>query len=215
MITWIGAACGVAVVLAAVGLSAGRGKAAEIKVYSGGAPKEVLIVLTPQFEKQTGHKVSFTYAVIAEIQKKLAAGEKPDMVLMPVPALDTLIKAGTLKAQPRPVLGNVGIGVIVREGAPRPDISTPESFKDALLKARSIVHAHPKATPSGAHLASVVESSASRASCKRNSPTAMRSMAASTSSPGVRWRSESIRSARSSRSRASRWWDRCRRRCRA
>jgi molybdate transport system substrate-binding protein len=157
MITWIGAACGVAVVLAAVGLSAGRGKAAEIKVYTGGAPKEALIVLTPQFEKQTGHKVNFTYAVIAEIQKKLAAGEKPDMVLMPVPALDALIKAGTLKAQPRPVLASVGIGVIVREGAPRPDISTPESFKNALLKARSVVHANPKATPSGAHLAGVID----------------------------------------------------------
>jgi molybdate transport system substrate-binding protein len=95
--------------------------------------------------------------VIAEIQKKLAAGEKPDMVLMPVPALDALIKAGTLKAQPRPVLASVGIGVIVREGAPRPDISTPESFKNALLKARSVVHANPKATPSGAHLAGVID----------------------------------------------------------
>ena len=94
--------------------------------------------------------------MISEIQKKLAAGETPDMVFMPVGALDALIKTGVLKA-PRAVLGSVGIGVIVREGAPRPDISTPESFKAALLNARAVVHANPTATPSGAHLAKVTK----------------------------------------------------------
>lgn len=129
----------------------------DIKVYSGGAPKEALVVLTPQFEQRTGHKVHYTYAVISEIQKKLAAGENPDMVFMPAPAIDALVKAGTLRAQPRAVLGSVGIGVIVRAGAPRPDISTPENFKTALRKARAIVHANPNATPSGAHLAKVTQ----------------------------------------------------------
>ena len=51
------------------------------------------------------------------------------MVFMPVGAIDALVKAGTLKAQPRGVLGSVGIGVIVREGAPHPDISTPEASR--------------------------------------------------------------------------------------
>ena len=102
----------------------------DIKVYSGGAPKEALNVLTPQFEARTGHKVHYTYAVISELQKKLAAGDTPDMVFMPVPAIDALVKAGTLRAQPRGVLGSVGIGVIVREGAPHPDISTPENFQE-------------------------------------------------------------------------------------
>ena len=129
---------------------------ADIIVYTGGAPKEALLVLTPQFEQRTGHKVKYTYIVISEMQKRLAAGETPDMVLMPVGALDALIKSGTLRA-PRTVLGSVGIGVIVREGAPRPDISTAESFRDALLNARSVVHANPAATPSGAHLAGVIE----------------------------------------------------------
>jgi molybdate transport system substrate-binding protein len=129
----------------------------DINVYSGGAPKEALIVLTPQFEQRTGHKVHYTYAVISELQKKLAAGDKPDMVFMPTPAIDALVKAGTLKPQPRAVLGGVGIGVIVRDGAPHPDISTPEAFKTALLNARSVVHANPSATPSGAHLAKVTK----------------------------------------------------------
>ena len=129
---------------------------ADINILSGGAPKEALLVLTPEFEHRTGHRIKYTYAVISEIQKKLAAGERPDVVFMPVGALDALITAGVLKA-PRAVLGNVGIGVIVREGAPHPDISTPEGFKNALLGARSVVHANPAATPSGAHLAKVTK----------------------------------------------------------
>lgn len=131
--------------------------ATEIRVYSGGAPKEVLTALTPEFEKQSGHKVQFTYAVISAIQQKLAAGEKPDMVLMPVPALDALAKSGTLRVEPRPVLGSVGIGMVVRDGAPRPDISTADKLRKVLLDARSVVHANPAATPSGAHMAKVLD----------------------------------------------------------
>ncbi len=130
---------------------------ADITVYSGGAPKEALNVLTPPFEARTGHKVRYTYAVISEIQKKLAAGAAPDLVFMPVPAIDALVKAGTLKPAPRGVLGSVGIGVIVRAGAPQPDIATPDSFRDALIKARAVVHANPSATPSGAHLAKITQ----------------------------------------------------------
>jgi molybdate transport system substrate-binding protein len=131
--------------------------AAEIRVFSGGAPKEVLTALTPEFEKQTGHKVQFTFAVVGTIQQKLAAGEKPDMVLLPVPALDNLIRAGTLRAEPRPVLGSVGIGVIVPQDAARPDISSTDKLRKVLLDAKSVVHANPAATPSGAHMGKVLD----------------------------------------------------------
>ena len=131
--------------------------AADIRVMSGGAPKEVLAVLTPEFEKQTGHKVHFTYIVISAIQQRLAAGEKPDMVLMPAPALEAQVKAGVMRDAPRPNLGIVRIGLVVREGAPKPDISTLDAFKKAMLDAKSVVHANPAATPSGAHLAKVWE----------------------------------------------------------
>lgn len=119
---------------------------------TGGAPKEVLAVLTPQFEKQTGHKVHFTFAVISAIQQKLAAGEKPDMVLMPVPAIDARVKEGILRGDARAALGTVRIGLIVREGAAAPDIATLDNFKKAMLEAKSVVHSNPSATPSGAHL---------------------------------------------------------------
>ena len=141
----------------ALSISGSTVLAAEIHVMSGGAPKEVLAVLTPEFEKRTGHKVHFTYIVISAIQQKLAAGEKPDMVLMPAPALDAQVKAGVMREAPRPNLGIVRIGLVVREGAARPDISTLDGFRKAMLAAKSVVHANPAATPSGAHLAKMWE----------------------------------------------------------
>ena len=139
----------------ALSVSGSTSLAADIHVMSGGAPKEVLAVLTPQFEQQTGHKVHFTYIVISAIQQKLAAGEKPDMVLMPAPALEAQAKAGIVRDAPRPSLGIVRVGLVVREGTPKPDISTLDGFKQAMLGAKSLVHSNPAATPSGAHLAKV------------------------------------------------------------
>ena len=124
---------------------------------SGGAPKDVLTALIPEFEKRTGHKVHVTYIVISAMQQKLAAGETPDMVLMPAPALAAQVKAGVMREAPRRNLGIVRIGLVVRAGAPQPDISTLDHFKHAILAARSLVHANPAATPSGAHLAKVWE----------------------------------------------------------
>ena len=144
-------------VLGALSLTAGPSMAADIRVMSGGAPKEVLGVLTPEFERQTGHKVHFTYIVISAMQQKLAAGEKPDMVLMPVPALAAQAKAGVMREEPQTRLGTVSVGLVVRQGAAKPDIATRESFKQTMLEAKSVVHANPAATPSGAHLATVWE----------------------------------------------------------
>ena len=138
--------------LAALNLSGSMALAADIYVMTGGAPKEVLAVLTPQFEGQTGHKVHFTYIVIAAMQQKLSAGEQPDMVLMPVPAIDARVKEGILRGDARAALGTVRIGLVVREGTKAPDISTLDGFKRAMLKAHPVVHSNPAATPSGARI---------------------------------------------------------------
>ena len=130
---------------------------ADIHVMTGGAPKEVLGVLTPEFEKQTGHKVHFSYIVITAMQQKLAAGEKPDMVLMPVPAIEARVKDGSFRGDAWAKLGIVSVGLVVRDGTAKPDISTLENFKAAMLGAKSVVHANPGATPSGAHLGKVWE----------------------------------------------------------
>jgi molybdate transport system substrate-binding protein len=131
--------------------------AAEIHVMSGGAPQEAFAVLTPKFEQQSGNKVKFTYAVITALREKLAAGEKADVLVLPVPVLDGLAKDGKVRADARATFGIVGISVVVKEGAPKPDISTKEKFKEAMLAARSVVHATPGKTPSGTHMGKVME----------------------------------------------------------
>src|SRR5436853_3860233 len=140
------------VLAALASMSGSMALGADIHVMTGGAPKEVLGVLTPEFEKQTGHKVHFIYIVIAAMQQKLTAGERPDMVLMPVPAIDARVKDGILRGDARAALGTVRIALVVRDGAATPDVSTLDAFKQAMLGAKSVVHSNPAATPSGAHL---------------------------------------------------------------
>jgi molybdate transport system substrate-binding protein len=130
---------------------------ADIHVLTGGAPKEVLLELIPEFEKKTGHKAHVAYAVITAIREKLAAGEKPDVVMIPRQVLAAEAKAGIVRDAPRRDLGTVRVGVVVRDGTPKPDISTLVNFKAAVLNATSLVHSNPTATPSGAHLGRVWE----------------------------------------------------------
>src|SRR5215469_16258686 len=108
--------------------------AAEIHVMSGGAPKEVFALLASKFEQQTGNKVKFTYAVITELSEKLSAGATADVLVLPTPVLDSLAKDGRVRADSRAIFGTVGISVVVKEGASRrPDISSREKFRDAML----------------------------------------------------------------------------------
>lgn len=131
--------------------------AAEIRVFSNGSPKEALAAITPEFERVTGHKVQFTFLVVSAMEQRLAAGEYPDMVIAPVSALESLIKAGMLRPELRPVLASGGIAMGVRQGTAFPDISTPDKLRMVLLDARSVVHSNPKDTPSGAQMARVIE----------------------------------------------------------
>lgn len=142
--------------LAATVLCATPALAADINVMSGGAPKEALAVLIPQFERATGHHVKMTYVLISALRQRIADGKSPDMVVMPTTAIDDLVKLGRLAPDGRQMFGTVRLVAIVKKGAPRPDISTPDAFRDALLKARTIVYSTPTATPSGAHMAKTV-----------------------------------------------------------
>jgi molybdate transport system substrate-binding protein len=138
-------------------MSSIKGDFNRIHVMSGGAPKEVFALLAPKFGQQTGNKVQFTYAVITELREKLGAGATADVVVLPAPVLDSLAKDGKVRANSRGTFGTVGISAVVKEGAPRPDISSKEKFRDAMLAARSIVHATPGETPSGTHMGKVME----------------------------------------------------------
>jgi molybdate transport system substrate-binding protein len=132
------------VILAGLALisSASIAPAAELRVLSVGSVQIAAKVLAEDFFRQTGGKVALEIVTPSDIPKKLAAGSY-DMVIASIPAVDALDKAGALRAGSRVPLARVGIGVMVREGAPVPDVSTPDAFKTALLAARSIVHGDP------------------------------------------------------------------------
>ncbi len=126
-------------------------EAAEIRVFAGGAPQETLEALAPQFEKQTGHRVKFTFAHVSIIQKKLAAGERAEVILLPVPLMAKAEKVIGLRSEGRSVLARIGIGVVVREGGARPDISTVDAVRRMLLEARAIAVPQPGGL-TGSHL---------------------------------------------------------------
>ncbi len=131
-------------------------EAAEIRVYSGGAPQAALKLFAAEFERASGHKLAFTFGVVDAIRQRLASGEKADVILLPVPMIDAMDKAAALRPGSRAVLARVGIGVVVQQGAALPDIAKPETVRKTLLDARSIAYPDPKATPSGVHLTRVL-----------------------------------------------------------
>src|SRR5262245_53156603 len=103
--------------------------ATEIRVMSGGAPKEVFAQLTPKFEQQSGNKVVFVYDVLSALREKIAAGEKADVLVMPVPMLDGYVKEGKLRATSESTLGTDCNSVVATQDGPQPDISTKENFR--------------------------------------------------------------------------------------
>jgi molybdate transport system substrate-binding protein len=126
-------------------------RAAEINTYSGGAPEAALRALAPQFEKASSHKVNFTFAIVTALQKKLLDGEKADLIFLPVPLIAEIEKRIPMRREGRLVLARVGLGVVVREGASRPDISSAGAVRTMLLGAKSIAMSEAN-TPGGSHV---------------------------------------------------------------
>ncbi len=128
----------------------------EIRVFSGGAPQHVLQTLAPEFEKVTGHKLTFTFALVTAIQQKLAAGEMADIVMLPAPLLSAVEKGLPFEKDSQTTIARVGIGVIAPKTATRPDIGSADAVRSALLAARALAFPDPT-TPSGGHLARMLE----------------------------------------------------------
>jgi len=123
-------------------LSAGGADAAEIRALSVGSTQVAAKALATDFIKLTGHMVTVSATAPFNIDKELTA--KPfDLLIISVPAMEAHDKAGSLQPGTRTALARVGVGLVVRQGAPVPDISTPEAFKKAVLTAKSITHSDP------------------------------------------------------------------------
>jgi molybdate transport system substrate-binding protein len=123
--------------------------AVEIKVLSTQAPEQAYRELVPQFEKASGHTVTTIFTGTLDVQKRIAAGEAYDLIIMAGPAIDDFIKSGKIVPGSRVNIARSGVGVAVRAGAPKPDISTTEAVKKTLLAAKSIGYS---TGPSGVYL---------------------------------------------------------------
>jgi molybdate transport system substrate-binding protein len=128
-----------------------------ITSIAGGAPKPVFDRLGPIFERPTGHKLNALYDTMSGIAGRVAAREAFDVLVMPVPLIEAYVKDGTVLADGRAALANIGLGVGVRAGSDVPDVTTPEKLRAALLAARLVVHAPPTATPSGAQSDKIIK----------------------------------------------------------
>ena len=133
--------------------AAGAG-AAEIKVLSTQATEEAYRELVPLFEQASGHKVTTIFTGTLDVQKRIAAGETYDLIIMAGPAIDDFIKSGKIVPGSRVDLARSGVGVAVRAGAPKPDISSTEALKKTLIAAKSIGYS---TGPSGVYLANLFQ----------------------------------------------------------
>jgi molybdate transport system substrate-binding protein len=120
----------------------GVGKAAEINAFISTAIKAVTDELLPPFERANGHSIRAAYAPSGALIPRFNRGEPVDVFLTDSTAIDDLIKQGKI-VPGRTDLARTGIGIAVRKGAPKPDVSTPEALKQALLAATSVAHAAP------------------------------------------------------------------------
>jgi len=124
----------------------------QIKVMLSAAFKEAYLELVPQFERATGHKVENLWVPSVQMMSRLKGGETADLVILSAASLDELRKAGLISD--RTDLARSGIGIAVKSGARKPDISSGEAVKRAVLAARGIAYS---TGPSGIYLAELFQ----------------------------------------------------------
>ena len=129
-------------------------RADEIRVMASNAFKEAYLELVPRFEQASKHKVVTSFVGSVDIMKRMKAGEGTDLLILARSAVDELIGLGKVVPGSRVDLAKSGVGVAVRAGAPKPDISSGDALKRALLAAKSIGYS---SGPSGAYLAGLFQ----------------------------------------------------------
>jgi molybdate transport system substrate-binding protein len=120
----------------------GAGRAAEIDAFISTAIKAATDELLPPFARANGHTIRASYAPSGALIPRFNRGEHVDVFLTDSTAIDELITQGKIVAG-RTDVARTGIGIAVRKGAPKPDVSSPEALKRALLAAKTVGHAAP------------------------------------------------------------------------
>jgi molybdate transport system substrate-binding protein len=129
-----------------------------IKVLCANGLKGVMQELGPKFESTTGQQLAISFGTLGVVVERIESGERADLVLIPTQGIDRLVKGGKGDATSVVVLARSGIGLIVRKGAPKPDIATPEEFRKTLVSAASITYLDPATGgTSGVHFVKVLD----------------------------------------------------------
>jgi molybdate transport system substrate-binding protein len=135
--------------------AAGIACAAEVRVLSSNAMREVLLEAAPHFEKASGHKVSMTFVGSVDILQRLRAGDHgADVIVLQVSSIDELAAEGRVVAGSRMDFARSLVGAAVRAGAPRPDLSSAEALKRTLFAAKSVLVS---SGPSGTYMLGLFE----------------------------------------------------------
>jgi molybdate transport system substrate-binding protein len=129
--------------------------AADIKVLASNGVKAALEELAPAFERETGNKLVLSFGLAAALKRQIEAGEAFDVAILTSAGIDDLAKQGKIDGASRVSVARSGVGIGIRKGGPRPDISTPDALKRTLLAAKSISWA--KEGQSGIYFASLLQ----------------------------------------------------------
>lgn len=129
------AACGLLIATAA--------DAADVKILTAGAMKAVVLELVPAFEKDTGHKAVVDNDTAGGLARRIEGGEAFDLAVITPGVLNDLVTKGKVVGGSRVIVARVGVGVVVKEGAPAPDVSNVDAFKKALRAAKTVAYIDP------------------------------------------------------------------------
>ena len=116
---------------------------AELKVMSAVGVQEVMEDLGPMFEQVSGHKLTIVFDPLGRVLKRIDDGETADVIVLPAQGIDRLVKEGKVASGEVRTIARSQVGVAVRKGTPKPDISSPEAFKQSMLAAKSIFISDP------------------------------------------------------------------------
>lgn len=126
-------------------LFAAEVQAAELKVFVGGAMTETVKKIGADFARSSGNTINYVSDTTGSLQNRLRAGEKADVLVITAAGMDALAKEGRIAQGSRVDLVRALVGVAIKPGASSPDLSSPDSLKAALLKARSVSYVSPAA----------------------------------------------------------------------
>lgn len=146
------------VAAAVLSAQAGAAGAETLKVFSTIALRSALEQLAPGFETANGVHLDITWGTAALLAKRVEAGETADVLILSAPALDALAKTGKVALPAQAPVASSDISAVVKHGAPKLDLSTPEAFKAAMLATPSVAYSDPASGgSSGVHVAKLFE----------------------------------------------------------